>query len=98
MQLSAHLPPLLLVGVGYRMGALAETVAVRTRDFTPTVDPRFSRLLPGQAMLGAAPRFLAFIRDELQPWVQDRYHATGDATFFGHSTGGLFAPVSVIRR
>ena len=77
MHVSAHLPPLLLVGIGYRMGALADTVAVRTMGFTPTVDPRFSRLFPGQAMMGAAPRFLAFIPDELQPWVQDRYHATG---------------------
>lgn len=96
MQLSAHLPPLLVVGIGYRMGVLAETVAVRTRDFTPTVDPRFSRLFPAQAMMGGAPRFLAFIRDELQPWVQARYHATGDAAFFGHSMGGLFGTYALL--
>jgi uncharacterized protein len=96
MQLSAHLPPLLVVGIGYRMGALAETVAVRTRDFTPTVDRRFSGLFPAQAMMGGASRFLAFIRDELQPWVQGRFHATGDAAFFGHSMGGLFATYALL--
>jgi len=52
MQLSAHLPPLLVVGIGYRMGPIAETVAVRTRDLTPTVDPRFGRLFPAQITMG----------------------------------------------
>lgn len=75
---------------------VAETVAVRTRDFTPTVDPRFSRLFPALAMMGRAPRFLAFVRDELQLWVQDRFQATGDAAFFGHSMGGLFATYALL--
>jgi predicted alpha/beta superfamily hydrolase len=39
MQLSAHLPSILVVGIGYRMGALIETIEKRTRDFTPTYDP-----------------------------------------------------------
>ena len=96
MQLSAHLPPLLVVGIGYRMSVLAETVAVRTRDFTPTADPLFSRLFPAQVMMGGAPRFLAFIRDELQPWVRGRFHSAGDAAFFGHSMGGLFATYALL--
>ncbi len=96
MQLSAHLPPLLVVGIGYRMGPIADTVEVRTRDFTPTVDARFSRLFPAQARMGGASHFLAFIRDELQPWVQARYRATGDAAFFGHSMGGLFATYALL--
>jgi len=92
MQLSAHLPPMLVVGIGYRMGDIGETVVVRTRDFTPTYDERFARVFPAQTMMGGAGRFLAFIRDELQPWVQRRYGAgAGDSAFFGHSQGGLFA-------
>jgi predicted alpha/beta superfamily hydrolase len=43
-------------------------------------------------MMGGAGKFLAFIRDELQPWVNARYAAEPASTaFFGHSQGGLFA-------
>jgi uncharacterized protein len=91
MQLSAHLPPLLVVGIGYRMGGIGETVVVRTRDFTPTYDPSFLRVFPAMTMMGGADRFLTFIRDELKPWVQSRYRVDADdAAYFGHSMGGLF--------
>ena len=46
MQLSAHLPPLLVVGVGYRAGGINETIILRARDFTPTFDPRFQGSSP----------------------------------------------------
>jgi uncharacterized protein len=92
MQLSAQLPPMLVVGIGYRMGAIDETIQVRTRDFTPTSDASYTEIFPAQTMTGGAPRFLAFIRDELQPWVHTRYPVdTVDSAFFGHSQGGLFA-------
>jgi predicted alpha/beta superfamily hydrolase len=92
MQLSAHLPPMLVVGIGYPVGTIDETDTQRTRDFTPTVDPEFGRIFPDQQTMGGAPRLLAFIRDELQPWVHANYRADPDrSTFFGHSFGGLFA-------
>lgn len=91
MQLSAHLPPILVVGIGYRMGALAETAAVRTRDLTPTSDPLIARISPAGTLMGGAERFAAFIRDELQPWVRSRYEVDADdSAYFGHSAGGLF--------
>jgi len=90
MRLSAHLPPMLVIGIGYRMGGIADTTVVRTRDFTPTVDRAFEKYFPSQSMMGGAAQFLAFIRDELQPWVTTRYAVADDATFFGHSQGGLF--------
>jgi predicted alpha/beta superfamily hydrolase len=91
LQLSAFVPPMLVVGIGYRMGGIAETVAVRTRDFTPTADPNFTRIFPEQTMMGGAPQFLAFIRQELRPWVEARYRVDGaDCVYFGHSMGGLF--------
>jgi uncharacterized protein len=92
MQLSAHLPPLLVVGIGYRMAGIDETVLVRTRDFTPTSDSRFARWFPDPTMMGGAANFLAFIRDELKPWIHSHYRVDpGDAAYFGHSLGGLFA-------
>jgi len=97
MQLSAHLPPMLVVGIGYRMGGIAGTEVVRARDFTPTHDPRFQRAFPDHTLLGGADRFLGFIRAELQPWVRARYDVDpGDATFFGHSMGGLFATYALL--
>jgi predicted alpha/beta superfamily hydrolase len=91
MQLAEHLPPILVVGIGYRMGALGETVGVRTRDFTPTSDPLIARISPAVTLMGGAERFSAFIRDELQPWVRSRYRVDADdSAYFGHSLGGLF--------
>jgi hypothetical protein len=91
MQLSAHLPPILVVGIGYRMGSLEDTVSVRARDLTPTPDALIARISPAVTVMGGAPRFLAFIRDELQPWVRSRYRVDAeDSAYFGHSLGGLF--------
>src|SRR5690242_14814603 len=41
LQLSAHLPPLLVVGVGYPVPLLRDTIEARTRDLTPTADPAY---------------------------------------------------------
>ncbi len=99
MQLSAHLPPLLVVGIGYPMGALAETVVVRTRDLTPTVDPGFVEIFPKQTLMGGADRFLAFIAEELQPWVEAHYRVDpDDSAYFGHSQGGLFGTWVMLTR
>ncbi len=97
MQLSAHLPPLLVVGIGYRLGAISSTLVVRARDFTPTVHRAYQRLFPIQTMMGGAAHFLAFIREELKPWVQSRYDIDpGDAAYFGHSLGGLFGTYTLL--
>ena len=91
MQLAVHLPPLLVVGIGYRCGVLAETITIRTRDLTPSTDEGFARLFPEHRKMGGAPQLLAFIRTELMPWVESRYRVNrDDSTYFGHSLGGLF--------
>ena len=91
MQLAVHLPPLLVVGIGYRVGGLAETITIRTRDLSPSGDEGFARLFPEQRAMGGAPKLLAFIQTELMPWVEARYRVDpNDSTYFGHSLGGLF--------
>jgi predicted alpha/beta superfamily hydrolase len=91
MQLARHLPPILVVGIGYPVGVLAETLDHRTRDLTPSVDKGYAALFPDQSEMGGAPALLAFIRQELMAWVGDRYDVDpADTTFFGHSFGGLF--------
>src|SRR5690242_13516553 len=67
---------MLVVGVGHRGSTIRDTHHQRQRDFTSD----------------GAERFLAFIRDELKPWVGDRYPADpDDSAFYGASLGGLFA-------
>lgn len=85
-----RLPPMLVVGIGYRTANNDEILDLRSRDFTPTVDPRYADDDP--ATMAGAGRFLAFIRDELKPWVGAGYEVDpDDAMFFGYSLGGLFA-------
>jgi predicted alpha/beta superfamily hydrolase len=91
MQLARHLPPLLVVGIGYPAGALGDTIAVRTRDLTPTEDAAFAELFPEQSVTGGAGSFFQFIESELKLWVADRFHLEpDDSAYFGHSFGGLF--------
>ena len=91
MQLSAFLPPMLVIGIGYPVGAIGETVGARTRDLTPTSDPLVARITPAVDQMGGAGCFLAFIRDELQPWVRSHYEVDAEeSVYFGHSLAGLF--------
>jgi predicted alpha/beta superfamily hydrolase len=97
LQLSDHLPPLLVVGIGYRAATLAETLPMRTRDLTPTRSERFSEIFPDQPNTGGADRFLSFVRDELLPWTYDHYAVDPEQTaYFGHSLGGLFGTYALL--
>src|SRR5262245_12923686 len=89
-----HLPPLLLVGVGYREVTARQWLRKRRRDFTPTVDlsEHFD-----QETMGGASRFLSFLRDELKPWVTESYEGDpDDFTLLGGSDGGLFATYALL--
>jgi len=39
---------------------------------------------------GGGATFLAFLRDELIPYVDKKYATSGESIFYGHSYGGLF--------
>jgi predicted alpha/beta superfamily hydrolase len=81
LRLTEVVPPVLLVGAGYRTTDLGESIRLRRRDFTP-----MSRASSG------ADRYLAFLTAELKPWLESRFAvATDDSMFFGDSRGGLFA-------
>ncbi len=90
LRLAKLVPPLLVVGIGYRAGTIEENFDLRCRDFTPSVD--LTSGFTDAAMMGGAGRFLAFIADELKPWTRERYGADpDDCAYFGHSLGALFA-------
>src|SRR5262249_53735012 len=100
MRLTEVVPPLLVVAVGYRSTDMAQIEELRSRDFTPSVDVeggQMDSLLSGEpgrlpAEMRGADRFLGFLRDELKPWVHERFGVgLDDSMFFGDSLGGLFA-------
>jgi predicted alpha/beta superfamily hydrolase len=90
LNLTGYLPSLLVVGVGYRASGFTDALGPRVRDFTPTV----GRKIAGHehAATGGADRYLAFLRDELKPWLREHYADCDpdDSMFVGHSLGGLF--------
>jgi predicted alpha/beta superfamily hydrolase len=97
LRLSAHLPPLLVVGIGYRVATLADTLPQRARDLTPTQSERFSKVFPATSVTGGADRFLTFMREELLPWTRERYPVDPAMTaYFGHSLGGLFGTYAML--
>jgi predicted alpha/beta superfamily hydrolase len=61
----------------------------RRRDFTfPTTIIEDLKTYP---TTGHSNKFIAFIENELQPFIQKKYKTTNDKTIIGQSLGGLFA-------
>ncbi|EDP69816.1 putative esterase [Flavobacteriales bacterium ALC-1] len=60
----------------------------RTRDFTPTNVP-FQRGHQSKTS-GGANNFLKFVKQELKPFINNKYPTENNNTIIGHSTGGLF--------
>lgn len=71
---TGHMPPIIIVGI---------ESANRMRDFTPSAvqDVPYS---------GGGGRFLAFISDELIPYIESNYRTHPFRILEGHSLGGLF--------
>jgi predicted alpha/beta superfamily hydrolase len=104
LQGGIEIPPVLLIGIGYPIGANArEFIRLRTRDFSPTADRGQETMmaqLMGFAKLesGGAPAFLEFLTTELRAWVKERFEVLDDTTLVGDSMGGLFATYTLFRQ
>ena len=86
----SRLQKLIVVGIAY--GGPDRYRLNRTRDYTPTFTLKGGYGPEYQRVSGGAPKFLAFLRDELIPWVDRTYRTTpGERALVGHSYGGLFA-------
>jgi hypothetical protein len=73
---AGELPGVILVGIGYPVDDDFDCIPLREVD-----------LLPGVG----ADAFLAFIQEELMPYIDANYRTDGvDRTLVGHSYGGLF--------
>jgi len=78
-----QLPPIIVVGIGYRTDSLARIL--RLRDMTPDRDPTLRRSHAGRSSI-----FLRFIKEELMPFVHKNYRASSDAAYAGMAIGGVF--------
>ncbi|KAA0230912.1 alpha/beta hydrolase [candidate division KSB1 bacterium] len=76
------LPGLVIVGITWG-GKNPNHDSLRARDLTPN---NAAPLLQS----GGAPKFLAFIKQELIPFIESKYLVSGDRTLMGSSFGGLF--------
>ena len=76
----SFMPPVIIVGI---------LNIDRNKDLTPThvADNKTS---------GGADKFLAFIKNELIPYIDKTYPTNGDNTLFGHSFGGLFVTYALL--
>lgn len=77
----SQLPPLIVVGVRN---------TDRARDLTTAPAAGF-RVPPEVRAAGGADKFLAFVSDELIPWIDRSYRTAPMRVLVGHSLGGLFA-------
>jgi predicted alpha/beta superfamily hydrolase len=76
-------PAMIIVGVTYS-GEDADYDALRAMDYTPVRDVFF----PGS---GEAPKFLAFFKEELIPFIESEYRAdSSHRLLLGSSFGGTF--------
>lgn len=72
------MPKNIIVGI---TNTHVDGVNLRSRDMTPTQSE------PG-ANDGQAAAFVSFLKNELIPFIENKYPSTGDRTLFGHSHGG----------
>jgi predicted alpha/beta superfamily hydrolase len=74
------LPKSIVVGIGS---------VDRKRDFTFSTNSNEQKERFPTA--GHSDKFIAFIENELQPYIRSKYSASGDRTLIGQSLGGLLA-------
>ncbi len=99
MQTAAEIPRFIVVGIGYPVNNIYEALNLRQRDLTPTESERPEYNFPIEGIetiqsgkkTGGGPEFLRFIREQLMPFINERYNTVpNDSSYFGHSLGGLF--------
>lgn len=107
--LSREIPEIIVVGIAYPMNGLEDWVINRNRDFTPTkqvehekywVD-RLSKATGREDIVihsGNADKFLAFINEELIPFIESNYRVSSDRALHGTSLGGLFSLYTLLQK
>ena len=81
------IPPQIIVGIDNTPKGEGN---MRFRDLTPTAVPNY----PGS---GGGDLFLAFIKKELIPYINQKYPNKQTNTYFGASAGGLFGLYALLK-
>lgn len=88
-QATEEYPKMIIVGIGWNVPSITR---IRVRDFSPTCDKEFKKKNSmTNKECGQADKFVAFIEDELKPFIYSSYRTTKEETLVGYSFGGLFA-------
>jgi len=96
-------PEMIIVSVGTAPEATVpgEFLPRRTFDFSPTPVSEERRKVTGSSEAfptGGAPKFLAFLIDDLRPQIAARYRVLNDHTLYGYSYGGAFGGYALFSR
>lgn len=97
MAMSFEVPELIIVGIDNPVDSLLASTRLRNRDLTPVHDAHIEQIMAmttgdeADAATGGAAGYLEFIREEVLPFVDERFRTEpGDRAYFGDSLGGLF--------
>jgi predicted alpha/beta superfamily hydrolase len=83
LEYDGFVPEMIIVGITYS-GEDADYEALRAMDYTPVRDPFF----PGS---GDAPKFFAFLKEQILPFIEANYRADpAQRSLMGSSFGGTF--------
>ena len=89
-----ELPEMIIVGIGYHVNTVMESMPYRTLDYTPTKDTAFDDMLSKELKKpiksGGASSFLKTLESEILPFVEKQYKTSKDRAIAGHSFGALF--------
>ena len=108
LQFGGEIPDCLIVGIGYPDDD--QHLGLRCRDYTPSRDDEGSRAWLNKISQGrktpvkfrgsgGAEQFLAFLCQELMPYLLDRYRIDLDDTVLvGDSLGGLFGLYTIFHQ
>jgi predicted alpha/beta superfamily hydrolase len=91
LRATGRVPALLPVGIGYGAG-YRQSANKRMRDYTPTA-------MAGETGTGGAERFRQALRDEIIPFLAQRFAVSPqDRGITGHSLGSLFGLYAFFHR
>jgi predicted alpha/beta superfamily hydrolase len=89
-----EVPEMIIVGVGYPINTVMESMPNRTLDYTPTRDTAFDNMLTKELKMtiksGGAAAFLQTLKKDILPFIERQYRTSTDKAIAGHSFGALF--------
>jgi predicted alpha/beta superfamily hydrolase len=102
--MAGEMPATVTVAVGYPLDSTIPAMVARNRELTPVPWPEwdapYGELLGAPAPpSGSADAFVAFVHDELMPFIEREVGVDpSEWTLAGHSFGGLFATYALLSR